>query len=290
MIEIASDALAATINPVGAELWSLRDAEGRELMTDADPAFWRGRAPILFPIVGALNGDQWRMDGQSWSMPKHGIVRRRTFAVVEQAAARVVLRLTDDAETRASYPFAFGLEVEHAIDGATLATTVHVTNRDDRDMPASLGFHPAFAWPLPYGAPRAEHRILFDQDEPGSLAQILDESGVIGPVVRATPVEGRVLTLRDDLFEHDALIWRALASRSVRYGAASGGPQLRVDFADLPMLGIWTKPGARFVCIEPWHGIADPQGFAGDIWDKPGILRFAPGETREFAIQVTLEG
>ena len=102
MIEIASDALAATINPVGAELWSLRDAEGRELMTDADPAFWRGRAPILFPNVGALNGDQWRMDGQSWSMPKHGIVRRRTFAVVEQAAARVVLRLTDDAETRAS--------------------------------------------------------------------------------------------------------------------------------------------------------------------------------------------
>ena len=25
---------------------------GRELMTDADPAFWTGRAPILFPIVG----------------------------------------------------------------------------------------------------------------------------------------------------------------------------------------------------------------------------------------------
>jgi galactose mutarotase-like enzyme len=56
----------------------------------------------------------------------------------------------------------------------------------------------------------------------------------------------------------------------------------------MPKLGIWTKAGARFVCIEPWHGIADPVGFDGEIWDKPGILRFAPGAARTFSMQVTL--
>ena len=54
------------------------------------------------------------------------------------------------------------------------------------------------------------------------------------------------------------------------------------------MLGIWTKPGARYLCIEPWHGIADPVGFSGEIWDKPGIDRLSPGEARAFTMRVTL--
>ena len=62
MIEIASDALTASINPFGAELSSLKDADGRELMTDADPAFWAGRAPLLFPIVANRAGSRPKAD------------------------------------------------------------------------------------------------------------------------------------------------------------------------------------------------------------------------------------
>lgn len=285
MIEIGSGALSAAINPLGAELTHLRDAQGNELMSDGDPAFWTGRAPLLFPVVGALDGDSYRLDGRDYPLPSHGFARRREFALVDCAADRAWFRLSDDEATREVYPFAFALDAEFLIAGATLTTTVSLVNRGDRAMPASFGFHPAFAWPLPYGGARKEHRIVFAHEEPQPLARL--EGKLIGPVDRETPVEGDTLWLRDELFEQDALVWTAPQSRSLRYGAPDG-PQLEIGFPDMPTLAVWTKPGARFICIEPWQGHADPAGFTGEIWDKPGMLRLEPGERRAFAMSVTL--
>lgn len=285
-VRIVGDRLSAAINPFGAELSSLCDAEGRELMTDADPAFWTGRAPILFPVVGAVADDMIRVDGRTYPMKKHGFARHRAFEPVEQAASRAVFALRDDAETRESYPFAFELTLAFEIAAATLSVTATVANPGDVPLPASFGFHPAFAWPLPYGAARAEHRIVFERDEPEAL-RLLDPAGLIATGERATFVEGRTLRLADPLFRDDALIWDAVRSQAVRYGAGSG-PQLEIAFPDTPMLGIWTKPGAAYVCIEPWHGIADPSGYAGEFRDKPGVFDVAPGAAKRIGMSVTL--
>jgi galactose mutarotase-like enzyme len=285
-IEIASGGLRATINPLGAELSSLRDADGRELMTNADPAFWSGRAPLLFPIVGRLMGDKYRLDGEEYPLPQHGFARRQRFALTAQTADRAVFRLSDNDATRAVYPFAFTLDAAFTLSGATLATDITVTNTGDRDMPASFGFHPAFAWPLPFGRSRADHRIVFEKQEPAELSAIVP-GGWIASQSWPSPLDGRELKLDDALFERDALVWDRIESESLRYDGGEG-PGLDIGFAGMPRLGIWTRPGARFVCIEPWHGIADRQGFDGEIWDKPGILRFAPGEARTFSMQVTL--
>jgi galactose mutarotase-like enzyme len=285
-IEIASGGLRAAINPLGAELSSLRDADGRELMTYADPAFWSGRAPLLFPIVGRLMGDKYRLDGAEYPLPQHGFARRQRFALTAQTANRAVFRLSDNDATRAVYPFAFTLDAAFTLSGATLATDITVTNTGDRDMPASFGFHPAFAWPLPFGRSRADHRIVFEKQEPAELSAIVP-GGWIASQSWPSPLDGRELKLDDALFERDALVWDRIESESLRYDGGEG-PGLDIGFAGMPRLGIWTRPGARFVCIEPWHGIADRQGFDGEIWDKPGILRFAPGEARTFSMQVTL--
>ena len=284
LVRIGSDALTAEINPFGAELTHLRDAEGRRLMTNADPAYWTGRAPLLFPNVGGLAGDVYRLDGETYAMPKHGFARLSLFETVDADEAGARLRLTDSAATRVAYPFAFALEMAFAVDGATLAMTAMLTNTGDRDLPANFGYHPAFAWPLPYGQPRAEHRMTFDAAEPGNL-RALDADGLIAGT-RPSPLDGRTLVLTDELFADDALIWTPVESRGLTYGAA-GAPQLRVEW-DAPMLGVWTRPGAAFVCVEPWWGHADPAGFDGEIWDKPGILRLAPGERREFGMRVAL--
>ncbi|CAN5262663.1 aldose 1-epimerase family protein [soil metagenome] len=285
LVEIAGAGLSAVINPFGAELTHLRDAAGRELMTDADPAFWTGHAPLLFPIVGRLNGDVLRLDGAEYPMKQHGFARRRDFALVEHSAWHVRFRLEDDAETRAVYPFAFALDAAYAITGATLTITITITNRGDVAMPTSFGFHPAFAWPLPYGAPRDAHRIVFDADEPGTLVALVD--GLAARDDRPSPLDGRTLHLADALFDDDALIWNGLASRRVAYGAQAG-PQLDIAFPDTERLGIWSKPGSAFICIEPWHGIADPTGFSGDFRDKPGVFEIAPGGTREIVMRITL--
>ena len=285
MITIATASLTAAINPRGAELTSLRDAEGRELMTDADPAFWTGHAPILFPIVGQLNGDTLRLDGRDYTMAKHGFARRRTFTVVEQRAAAAAFRLLPDDATRGQYPFDFTLDVTFALDGAMLTIMATIGNPGDVALPASFGFHPAFAWPLPYGRARAAHRIVFAADEPGPIRR-LDDGLIAGD--RASPLDERTLHLRDALFADDALIWMPVTSRSVTYGAEDG-PSLRVDFPDTPDLGIWSKPGAAFVCIEPWHGHADPAGFTGDFRAKPGVFEVAPGGERSCRMAITLE-
>ena len=244
-VRIGNDHLSATINPFGAELSSLKDADGRELMTNADPAFWTGRAPLLFPVIGVTR-DGIRLNGQHYPMAKHGFARHSTFELVTHEATRAVFSLGDSEETRTSYPFTFRLEVEFRLEEATLTVEVRILNRGEVPMPASFGFHPAFAWPLPYGKARADHRIIFEKDEPSRLREIAPD-GLIAEARRDSPLDGRVLHLADDLFTNDALVWDPVESRHVTYGA-DGAPQLRIAFPDTDKLGIWTARRGLCLC------------------------------------------
>ena len=287
-VTIQSDSLGAQISPRGAELVVLRDAQGRDLLSDGDPAFWRGKAPILFPIVGMLNGGRYRLGEQIFEMPKHGFARRRDFAVVTHDEGSATFRLEADEATLAVYPFRFRLDMGFAIKGACLTMTASIANLGDGPMPTSFGFHPALRWPLPYGQARSGHYLTFAEPEPAPIRRI-DEAGVVCPDTPPTPVEGRTLSLRDALFEDDAIIFDRLASSSLTYGADTG-PKLQVDFPGAEYLGVWTKPGAAFICIEPWWGIADPQGYDGDFRNKPGVFEVAPGDTRHLAMSISLTG
>lgn len=287
LVAIASDRLTASIHPLGAELRSLTDGDGRQLMTDADPAFWGGHAPVLFPIVGALAGDQYRLGDRTFAMARHGFGRRSEFVLVEADHGSAVFRLDASEASRAHYPFDFRLDMGFALAGATLAMTATVSNRGDTPMPFSFGYHPAFAWPLPFGSAAEDHRIVFERDEPAPIRRLDPATGLVMPAPQPSPVNCKVYAPKHADFEADALIWDQLASRSLTYGVP-GQPQLRIDFPDTPMLGIWQKPGARFLCIEPWAGIADPLGFTGDFANKPGVRTLAPGAQQRLRMDVTL--
>lgn len=283
---ISSDQLTAGISTFGAELQYLTDAEGRELQWDGDPAFWRGRAPILFPVIGVLEQGCYRLDGISFPMPKHGFARHSTFDIVDCSSDAVTLRLVANDATRAIYPFWFKLDIRFSVSNGTLTVAAAIANLGDSPMPASFGFHPALRWPLPFGEPREGHDIRFEHSEPAPIRRV-DANGLLLPESQATPVVGDLLILRDELFVEDALIFDALGSRKVSYGALTG-PRVMVEFANFPTLGVWTKPGAEFICVEPWQGFSDPIGFAGDIRDKPGIVEIEPGEVKRFAMRISL--
>jgi galactose mutarotase-like enzyme len=284
---LASPDLRVTVSPIGAELQSVTDAGGRDWLWDGDARWWTGRAPILFPSVGVSAGNVIRFDGKEYPLRKHGFARRRPFAAVASSETSVTFRLESDEETRAAYPFPFRLDITHSLDGTTLETVAEVSNLGDVPMPAGFGFHPALRWPLPGTGTqsRYEHIIRFDADEPGPLREISPD-GLFLPAPRATPVHDNEIQLHDDLFTHDALVWDGPNSRGLYFGVADG-PSVRVDFPDMPRLGIWTKPGAGYVCIEPWHSRADDEGFTGEFADKPGVVTIAPGESHRFTMAMT---
>ena len=286
-IGLQSTQLSAAINPFGAQLSVLRDSKGNDLLWDGDPAVWAGRAPILFPIIGELAGGAFRVGSGTYKLPRHGFARNKPFQVVSATAAEATFRLSADESTLQVYPFQFQLDVSFALQGPTLAIKSSVRNLGRSPLTASVGYHPGFRWPLPYGESRAAHFIEFERDE-GPTIRRLDGHGLLAPEKDPTPLRGRRLVLDDSLFEDDVVIFEGLHSRSVTYGA-DAGPRLRVDFPDATYLGIWTKPSAApFICIEPWHGIADATGFTGDFKDKLGAFSVAPGAVQELNMHITL--
>ncbi|WP_262268038.1 aldose 1-epimerase family protein [Microvirga yunnanensis] len=284
-VTIASPQLRAQVSDKGAELVRLQDERGRDLLWDGDPAFWTGRSPLLFPVVGRVRNDRIQVDGSEYELPKHGFARGSRFEIKEVEPSRCLFRLHSDEATLRQYPFPFQLDVSYTIDGTTLTIAASVTNSGSAAMPVSFGFHPAFRWPLPFGSPREAHAIRFEREEPAPIRRPVD--GLISSKAETSPVRDGTLLLDDALFEADALVFDRLESRSVVYGAPQGG-SIRVDFSGMPHLGIWTKPGAGFICIEPWQGHADPEGFDGELSTKPGIVLIQPGGARDFVMKITI--
>ncbi|MFZ5707341.1 MAG: aldose 1-epimerase family protein [Pseudomonadota bacterium] len=282
---IESEGLAAEISEAGAELVRLVDHAGADWLWNGDPAFWSGRAPLLFPIVGTLAGGRFHSGGRAYTLPRHGFARHSRFVCTEAAGDRLTLSLVPDAAIRENWPFDFRLDMRFSVAGPTLSVVAEVTNSGSDRLPASFGFHPAFRWPLPGEADRSSHEIAFDQDEPASVRR-LDRDGLVDPATRPTPILGRRLPLDDGLFLDDALILDRPASRTVTFRGRHSA--VRVDFPDMPHLAFWTKPGARFLCVEPWHGHSDPAGFDGSIEEKPGTILIEPGKRHEFAMQITI--
>ena len=285
-VSIRSDQLVAQIDPLGAQLSTLRDDAGRDLLWDGNPAVWTGRAPLLFPIVGELAGGMYRLGSKTYPLSRHGFARGKLFSVSAARSSSVTFHLLPDEATWQVYPFKFELEVRFELAGATLSLTTWIRNLGNADMIASFGYHPALRWPLPFGQPRAAHFIEFDHEEPAPVRRI-DAAGLLTAQLHPTPIVDRRLNLNDALFQDDVLILDQVESRAVIYGGDSG-PRVRVAFPDAPYLGIWTKPHAQFICIEPWHGIADPQGYAGDFSRKPGVFALAPGAALSANVSLTV--
>lgn len=283
---IASDRLTVEISECGAELQRLTDAAGRDWLWDGDPAWWTGRAPVLFPIVGTLNRDRFRWHGETYGLPRHGFARRSSFDVAQHDSDGLILRLESDETTRALWPFDLTLDMIFTVRAATLTMTGRVTNRSRETMPTSFGFHPALRWPLPGEQAKTGHVIRFDRPEPAPIRR-LDADGLLDPVPRPSPVEGDTLRLDDALFADDALIFDRPASRGLSF-EGPGGARARVDFQGMPELGLWMKPGAGYLCIEPWHGSSDPAGFHGTLDEKPGTVSITPGNSRSFSMAITI--
>lgn len=285
-VKLKSATCTAEIKLKGAELCSFRTLSGNEYVWQADPAFWPRHAPLLFPVVGKLKDDSLLHEDTNYPMKQHGFVRDMDFTLIEQTSSRASFRLDDNATTRSQFPFAFSLVVSYTLLESSLDIDCLVRNTSGDTLPVAIGGHPGFVWPLPGNANKAGHTIVFDTDENAPIRRV--SGGLLQAKTYPTPVRGNTLTLADDLFAPDVIIFDQLKSRGVTYQGPAGA-RLRVTFPDFPHLGLWTKPGAPFICIEPWQGYASPESFDGEFQDKPGVVQIAPYSERAWRHSVQIE-
>ncbi len=267
LITIQNDFLTAEISTRGAELQSLKDQNGVERLWQGDPQFWTGRAPILFPVAGGFRDDVYELEGKRYPMPKHGFVRQLEWRVqgIERSAATLLMD-----QKHEGFPFQYKLRARFELVDSTLSITYEVFNNDHNAFYFSVGAHEAYATPEGIEA----YSIVFDEEE------TLENYGLEGNLIRRNPSllmeNTRELPLLYKYFAVDALVFRTLKSRGVTLRSKLHNRQLRVDFPEHDVLMFWTKPGAGYICIEPWCNAPDFVDADYRIDHKPGFIRLAP--------------
>jgi galactose mutarotase-like enzyme len=256
----------------GAEARAWRIGEV-ELLWPGDPTIWSEISPILYPVVG-WTGDGAQVGGRRYPLGLHGFARSRDFALDSVGDGRARLSLRDDQESRALYPFAFDLAIEYRLSETALTIVLEIANPGETPAPYACGLHPGFRWPFA-GARREGAIVRFSEQERADVP-LVTPGGLISRERRAIPLEGRTLALSDALFAREALCFLDAASRSLRFEQADGSA-IEMEFSDFDHAALWTRPGAPFLCLEAWTGYGDPEGFAGDLFDKPSMRVLAPG-------------
>lgn len=274
-VQLRAGEASLEISLEGAEARRWRVA-GRDLLWPGDPKIWSQISPLLFPVVGWTR-DGARVGGRHYALGLHGFAAAQPFALEAREPAKARFVLTDNEATRAVYPFAFRFAVEYRLTETRLEIALETHNRGEVPAPYAFGLHPGFRWPFD-GVGRDGCRIVFEKPERGEVP-ILAPGGLVTKRRRPIPIHESVLDLNDDLFAHDALCFIDPASRWLRFEGASGAA-IEMALGDFPHAALWTRPGAPFLCLEAWTGYSDPEGFAGDLFEKPAMRVVEPGGTQ----------
>ena len=279
-ITIKNAKISASINTIGAELIRL-EKDNQNYIWTVNETYWNKTSPILFPIVGRLKNDAYTIADKKYELPRHGFARNFEFQILNQTENSVVFVLESNSETLKNYPFEFKLQLEYELDGNELKMKYSVENRSEVTMPFSIGAHPAFAIEDSF----SDYSLQFNEAEEFVSYELENEQ--FNNSFRKINSENGQINLNYSLFEKDALVFKHLKSNELIL-LNKNKPVLSVQFEGFPYLGIWTKPNAPFLCIEPWCGLADNVNHNGNIEEKEGINFLQPQEDFLRTIKIEL--
>jgi galactose mutarotase-like enzyme len=280
MITIKNEFLTVSVNSMGAELSSLKDNNTqKEYIWQGNPSVWNGQAPLLFPITGRLLNDTYVHDDKKYSLPKHGFARKSEFALMRSKQNLAVFGLFDNEKTKEVYPFRFYLGVEYRLDGKKLIVTHTVQNKDESIMYFSFGAHPAFNITL-------GDSVVFSEKEKLTTLLTNEYGYVVGE--KTLSENSDTVVIDAHIFDNDALFLPAMKSTSAKIVTADGEEILQMTYGNVPYLGLWAKPGAPYVCIEPWFGMCDNENVSGILKEKPAIMSLKPQEEFVFSYEINI--
>ncbi len=277
---ITSGDFSAAIKTLGAELCSVKHLPtNTEFMWQASPV-WPRHAPVLFPFVGRLRNFEYQYNGKKYAIEQHGFARDLLFSVVQASENKAIFELRENHYTLQRYPFLFAFRVIYELNGNMLTMGFEMTNMGNSTLPFSFGAHPAFQISEP-----GEVYLQFESDR-NPMPWILQDN-FISTKTRAVSDGKGTIEITKDTFLDDALKFKKLSSDWVKLISPKDNIELKLHLNGWPYLGIWAKPGASFVCIEPWHGLADAIDFDNEVNKKEGIIMLLSKDQfrREFSIE-----
>jgi galactose mutarotase-like enzyme len=257
-------------------------------MWGGDPAWWSGRAPILFPIVGTLKDGAYTHEGKRYSLPGHGFARVSDFTVARRDESSADLALVSSPQTRESYPFDFVLTVSFRLKADGLAVTYKVENTGASGMLFSIGSHPGF--PVPFaGGTIDDYYVQFNRPEKDERFFINPKGGLVDPAhTEEAFAAGNRIRLSTTIFDRGALVFKHPRSNSFSLRNDLNSHSITVLTEGAPYLGLWAAPSAPYVCIEPWHGVNDGTDATGVLSEKEGILPLEPGRAFQTGYRIVI--
>jgi galactose mutarotase-like enzyme len=261
----------------------------QEYMWSGDAAVWGSFAPVLFPIIGCLKDNEFLVEGKSYRVPKHGFIRNNkdlTARILNENT--IEFRYKHDENTLKNYPYLFEFVLHYVLDGRTIHVEHTIINHHkEKPMYFSLGGHPGFKCPFFEGEKYEDYYIEFEQIENDSTWKVTADGLIDTTAVPCLENTNR-LQLHPLIFKNDALIFKNLNSRKATLKTDTHTFGVEVSFADFNYLGIWAKPNATFVCIEPWLGISDSVETTKDFTQKEGIQRLEAGNQQKLTYSIRL--
>lgn len=272
--------LIIEVKSAGAELNRIFSKNNNtEFLWHGDSKYWGRRSPVLFPIVGRLKDNETFIDGVSYNMNQHGFARDMEFELIDSTSDSLTYKVTDNEESKTRYPYSFELIIRYTLLDNSIKVEWFVKNTNDCDMYFSIGAHPAFN--VPFNSNETIEDYYLDFKTTGEVNKYLLNGPFVCDVVKVNTVEN--INLKPELFESDALIYDNV--ESIAICSKKNSSKINVSFKDFPLVGIWspyyneTNSIAPFVCIEPWHGIADRIDSNKDYKSKFAINVLSPRET-----------
>jgi len=287
MPTIQNQYLKVTIAQQGAQLTSIYDkTDSTEHLWQGDTTIWPWHAPNLFPIVGAALDNQIHVDGNDYTLERHGFARTSNFQVIETSDTHAKFSLQSSDKTLAIYPYKFELQILYDLIDNALRICYKVINHDSKTIYFSVGGHPAFNVPFYKDEAYDDYYLEFEQTEKLNKHLLVDPGYFTGET-ESQKLEGKNLPLTHDLFAGDALVFKNIKSREVHIKSKKHNKVLSVEYPHFNYLGIWAKTNGNFVCIEPWLGCADTAGKVVDIKQKEAIQKVDKGHVFEAEYFIT---
>lgn len=287
---IRSGSAQAVIKSLGAELSSLTDGAGTQYLWQGDPVYWKSQSPVLFPIVGGIRGKTAKTaNGGVCHMERHGVVRKREFALVSGTESSAEFAIRSSEETKREFPYDFEFRVRYSLSGKTLTYAMTAVNRGKDVMPYFVGGHPAFRCPLLDGEAFEDYVVEFPEKEFAACPRMLPD-GLIDVDHRSVVLNNeKVFRLDRTWFAYDCQVFDQLKSRSATLKNPATGRGVRMNFSGFDYFILWTsRNGGPFLALEPWTGLSTCTD-EDDIFEhKRGVKFLQPGEERTHSFAITL--